>query len=162
MMTITPETPGTLPISGPIGRTVRLLAGIVLLFSSATVLVSYASYVGLGVPDNTWWLGSALSLFLLPRLVNVGFGRSWGRWPQAVVLLLAVVAVAFDLLRYGIFWGPPLGLLVYLLLVVVLGYFGLSFVLAAIFAVSGCEVRAVPNLLARLSGRETAEHHCPT
>lgn len=55
--------------------------------------------------------------------------------------------------------GPPLGMLVYLLITTVLGYLGLSFILAAVVGVPGCELRAMPLVISYVSGRETSEHY---
>jgi hypothetical protein len=122
---------------GPIGRVVRILAGIVFLALCFKTLTGYASFLGLDLPGRTWWIAAATSFYLLPVVVNTGLNRYWGRWPQAVVFLLVCTAVAFDFFLYESLWGPPLGLLVYLLVVFVLGALGLAFILAGILAVPG-------------------------
>jgi len=40
-------------------------------------------------------------------------------------------------------------------------HLGVSFTLPAIIATPGCEMRAIPQILGRISGRAIAEHHCP-
>lgn len=157
-MTTTLEKPGTFLKPGPIGRTVRLLLGIFLLFT--TTNMAYMGYPGLGTVDPTFWLGVAVSFYFLRDAIDGGFALSWGRWLQAVVVVLAVGAVAFDLLLYGSVWEPLFGLLIYWFSVVVLGYLGLTFTLQGIFATPGCEVRTIHHLIGRLLGRETAEYRC--
>ena len=65
------------------------------------------------------------------------------------------------LIIYGQVWGPPLGALAYAMTVYTFGHLGVSFVLAAFLATPGCEMRAMPDLLGRLTGRMAQEHHCP-
>jgi hypothetical protein len=139
-MTVNPrfEQPGTFPKPGPIGRIVRLLAGIGLLYFFAQALIAYDGFVRLNVPRNPlFWIGVALCFFGLPTAINIGFGRSWGHWPQIIVLVLGLAAVIFDLIQYGSLWGPPLGLLAYVLIVYFTAHVGLSFLVQAIFATPG-------------------------
>jgi hypothetical protein len=108
-----------------------------LLYFFAKTLIGYRSYISLNLPSGLWWIGAIVSFYFLPNVVNIGFTRSWGRWPQVVALLLALAATTFDILQYGKVWGPALGLLIWVLMVFVLGYLGLSLVLAAIMALPG-------------------------
>jgi hypothetical protein len=104
----------------------------------SAVLRNLTGLFGLAVPRNVaLWVGIAVSFLFLHHVVNIGFGRSWGLWPQAVVVVLALAAVAFNLWQYGSVWGPALGLLAFLLLAYVLGYVGLSSLLAGVFAAPG-------------------------
>ena len=139
MLAVKFERPGTITGPGPIGRIVRIILGIILLYFFIETLTGYEGLVRIRSdwPSGTWWIGAAFGLYLLPGLVNIGFTRSWGRWPQVVFVLLVLAAVVFDLLQYGSFWGPPLGLLVFLLLTYFTGHLGLSFILAGIFAAPG-------------------------
>jgi hypothetical protein len=131
------ERPGTLPRPGLQGRATRILFGIASLAFFGWTLANYTTLVSSGVPNVGWWIGAGWGFYLLTDVINIGFTRTWGRWPQLVVLLLALAAVALDLSIYGGFWGPPLGLLVFLLLAFVFGPLGLSFILSAIFATPG-------------------------
>ena len=105
--------------------------------------------------------GPAFALWLLPPVVNLGFGRSWKNWSRTVVLLLCAGAILVDLLVYGQVWGPPLGAVIYAVTVYTFAHLGLSFVLATVLATPGCEMRAIPDLIGRLTGRTAQEHHCP-
>jgi hypothetical protein len=108
-----------------------------LLYFFAKTLIGYRSYISLNLPVGLWWIGALASFYFLPNVVNIGFTRSWGWRPQVVTLLLALAATAVDILQYGKVWGPPLGLLIYILMVFVFGYLGLSLVVAAIVALPG-------------------------
>jgi hypothetical protein len=131
------KEPGTYARPRLLGRGIRIIAGLTLIYFFIKTLTGYKGYVGDSLPGGTWWIGAIISFYFLSDVVNIGFTRSWGRWPQAVALILALAAVTFNFIQYGDMWGPPLGLLVYLLMVVVLGYLGISFLLAGILAVPG-------------------------
>lgn len=132
------EGPGTIERPGPVGRLVRILAGIWFFGWFFRNLIIYTKLVSLVVPTHPMlWFGVAASFYFLAEVVNAGFNRAWGRWPQLVVGLLALAAMLFDLALYGSVWGPPLGLLVFLLLVYVSGHLALSFIAAGISATPG-------------------------
>ncbi len=158
------EPPGSLEPPGWIGRGVRLLVGIWLLFALySLVRFGWQIFVATRPPsDWTWWAFIALAFWITPPVVNIGFTRDWGRGPQAVIAALAAAAIVVDLSFYGTWWAPPLGALVWLWLVYFSAHLGVSFVLAAGLATPGCEMRAIPHLWTRLTGQPTAEHHCPS
>jgi hypothetical protein len=132
------EKPGSLPKPGPIGRMVRIVSGCALLYFFIVTLTNFGNYIGLTVPKHPlMWLGVALSFYFLAYVVNVGFTITWGRWLQLITVLVAMASVVLDLSVYGSFWGPPLGLLVFVLLAYVTGHLGLSFILAGILATPG-------------------------
>jgi hypothetical protein len=72
---------------------------------------------------------------------------------------LIAAAAGLDVIVYGNLWGPPLGAILYALGAGVLGYMALSFLVGGIGAVPGCEMRAIPYLLAQRSGRESGVQH---
>jgi hypothetical protein len=134
------EQSGTYPKPGPIGRIARLLLGVLLLngFIDLVIVPAYNDFVSLSPPSTPGiWITTALAFLFVADLVNITFGRSWGRWPQLVVALVGLLAVVFDRVQYGTFYGPATGLLVYVLLVWFTGFAGLSFLVQAIFATPG-------------------------
>lgn len=129
--------PGSMAGPLPIGREARLLAGGGTLFYFVWLIINFAELVGSNAPDCGWWIGVGFAFWYLPDLVTVGFSRSWGRWPQAVALLLALALVMVDLVAYGSVWAPPLGWGVFSFTAFYYGLIGVSFILAAAFAVPG-------------------------
>ena len=120
------------------GRLVRIAAGTALL---AVFFLNLSDYRLLGVPSAPslpYWFGVAVSFYFVADVLTIGFRLNWGRRPQWVVMIVAAAAVVFNVARHGSFWGPPLGLLLYLLTEFVVGVMGLSFVLAAILASHEC------------------------
>jgi hypothetical protein len=132
------EKPGSLPKPGPIGRMVRIISGCALLYFFIVTLTNFGDFVGLIVPKHPlMWLGVALSFYFLAYVVNVGFTITWGRWLQLILVVAAMAAVVLNLSIYGRFWGPLLGLVIFVLLAYVTGHLGVSFILAGILATPG-------------------------
>lgn len=158
------EEPGSLHPPGPMGRLFRLLAGLWLLAALYQLLrVGWGVLVAEAPPaDWTWWAFIAIAFWITPPVVNIGFTKNWQRRPQLAVAVAAAVAVVFDLALWGSWWAPPLGAVVWLWLVYFSAHLGLSFVLAAALRTPGCEMRAIPHLWTRLTGRPSKEHYCPS
>lgn len=138
-------SPDGLPRPRVIGRLVRLLLGIFLLFVFVN-LVRAISAQGQGfltaehgwqVPGGDWWLAALVCLWALPRLINSGFSRNWGGWPRVGFLVLAAGTVAWDWLGYGRFWATPLAILVVILVGYVMVHAGVSFLVAGAAATPG-------------------------
>lgn len=160
-MTTILQKPGTFPKPGPIGRILRITLGLIALYTAATRAYFGTPTLDAVSGDPGFWFAAAISFYFLRDMIDSGFGLSpWGRRSQAVVLVLMVTTLIFDLLVYGSLWEPALGVLVNWLMVIALGYLGPSLLLNGIFATRGCEVRAVWQLVGRLLGRERAEYPC--
>lgn len=157
------EETGSLPTPRVVGRIVRLFLGVWLLYALYALLRG-----GWGVlVDQTapryweWWAFIALAFWVTPYVVNIGFTRNWKRRPQVAVASVAAVAIVLDLAIYGTWWAPPLGAFVWVWLVYFSAHLGFSFVLSTILGTPGCEMRAIPHLWSRITGRDTKEHYCP-
>jgi len=129
------------PAPRVIGRTVRIVVGAAFLYffvefiRQAPQILALRS--GWNIPRGNWWVGAILCILALPMLVNTGFSRRWGRWPQVVYLLLLCGAALCDWLAYGSLWAPPLGFIVLLLFLYVFAHVGLSFLVAGVAATPG-------------------------
>ena len=129
--------PGTLPKPLPIGRTGRLLFGVGALFYFAWLVIHYDALVGTTLPDWGWWIGLFFAFYYFPDLVIVGFSRSWGRWPQAGALVVALGLLVADFAAYDTGWAPPLGWGVFIFMTFFYGLIGVAFVVASALAVPG-------------------------
>jgi hypothetical protein len=129
------------PAPRVIGRTLRIVVGAAFLYffvgliRQAPLIVAARS--GWSVPRGGWWVVAILCILTLPMVVNTGFGRRWGRWPQVIYVLLLFGAALWDWLAYGSLWAPPLGFVVLLLFLYVFAHVGLSFLVAGIAATPG-------------------------
>lgn len=154
---------GSLTRPGPIGRLVRLVLGALCLFGLWQLITVAPSII-----ERPVELLPNLSLMILVVLcvfnyvVNIGFSRDWNNYPLifSLSLILTVALVGF------LTTGNPDSTILGVLIVLWMGYFyshlGLSFVLSALIATPGCEMRALPELLGRITNRATKEHHCPS
>lgn len=79
---------------------------------------------------------------------------------STIILLLFGAAVLLDLLFYGRVWALPLGLTLFVWLMVVY-LLGAAFVLATVLGTPGCEMRSYAQLATKLRGGDAAEHFCP-
>lgn len=154
--------PGTLRPPGPIGRLVRLILGVVCGWFIVALTLEGPVQIAARFPyiEDLWfWL--IVALYLFSYVINIGFGRSWERWPQFAIITCAIVASITSYVTYNSFWGPPFAWFIIVWLTYVYAHLALSFVLAAILATPGCEMRALPQLVAIVSGRPLMVHHCP-
>ena len=152
------DAPGTLKKPGPVGRMVRLLLGGFLLWNCYLFL----TLVGPEHLDNTtvliWF---AATVWLVPYVVNIGWGVRWGMWPRITLIGLWAVAGLAGWMVQGELANPALWFVLKWSSLYVMGHLGLSFVLSGIIATPGCEMRAIPHLVGLASGQARAEHYCP-
>lgn len=153
---------GTLAAPGPVGRWLRAVLGALCLFALFSVVQHLPATTSHPVAtlDARWPLLLA-PLCVFNYVVNIGFGRDWGTRPLIVSVAALAVAAAAALLVTGAADSPILGVPLNLWLSYFYAHLGVSFLLAALLATPGCEMRAIAQLLGRLGGRSGAEHHCP-
>ncbi len=153
---------GSLEKPGPIGRLIRLVFGIACLYALAN-LIRY-SEIDINQPfsslDNRA-LMILVPIFVFNYVINIGYSRSWGRWPLIVSLGLLILSAGIGFLMTGSLDNQIFGIPLILWLSYFYAHLGLSFVLAAVIATPGCEMRSIPEILGRLSGKPGEEHHCP-
>lgn len=129
-----------LPRPGPIGRTVRFVVGGFLIYFFVGILRQAPGFLarqsGWRLPGGDWWFAGLICLFALPRMLKSGFDLDWKRLFLALLALAAAAFIA-DRLAYGALWAWPLGLVVLLLILFVIGYGGLSFLAAGFVATPG-------------------------
>lgn len=157
------SAPGTVQPPGPIGRVARLLLGVACAVPVYSILTQPEGFLA-GRALTTWtlWATSVLGWMVFPDVVNLGFTRRWKRSSLRIGLLAggAVAALAGWMIE-GSVVSWPLGTFSTVWLFYTFGHLGLSFLLAFILGTPGCEMRSIPQLLARLTGRTSLEHYCP-
>ncbi|MEC7188591.1 MAG: hypothetical protein VXW45_09105 [Pseudomonadota bacterium] len=154
---------GSLTRPGLIGRFVRLSLGIACLYGLWELIAVAPFFIERPIellPNLSFMILVVLCIF--NYVVNIGFSKDWNRYPVFVsVLIFTVIAAASYLVS-----GTPSSMLLGGSMVLWMAYFyahlGISFVLAAILATPGCEMRAIPELFGMLTNRDTKEHHCPS
>ncbi len=153
---------GSLDRPGPVGRLVRMSLGVLCSYALYQLILYRVSIMATPVsmlPNLTVMVVAAI--LIINYVVNIGFGKSFGRWPSYISIALALSLAAVSWLVFGTADHPVVGLAFWSWLVYFYSHLGVSFVLSAVIATPGCEMRAIPELFGRITGRETEEHHCP-
>ena len=129
---------GSLQKPGPIGRSVRITTGLLCFYLLYQTIQGYTGIVSSEFPAVvSLWLGVLFCFHGLPHILNVGYARNWGMWPRWGSLGIALVASALSYLQKGSFWGPEIGLVVFLLMFFVLVHLAPTLTLAGIIATPG-------------------------
>jgi hypothetical protein len=111
--------------------------------------------------DLTFWILLLAAYKWTPYVINIGLRRDWKRRPRHVIAAAILALIVVDLIAYGTWWAPPLGTFLWVWLLYFSAHLGVSFIVSALIATPGCEMRALPHLWTQLSGRQTDEHYCP-
>ena len=162
------EAQGTLEPPRMIGRLVRFLSGVLVLWwfyseiDVAWAFITGTRYMDAVPPQNALFYFAVLfTLWAFPHVINIGFTKSWGRAPQIAIVALAGVAILWGVLIFGSWWAPPLEILLLVWMIYTFGHLGISFIISSFIATPGCEMRAIPHLWSKLTGIQTKEHFCP-
>ena len=153
---------GSLKRPGVIGRLVRLTLGAACLFAFYHVMENWELILYAPVTILPEFMLIAISaLCIVNYVVNIGFGRNWGIYPSLVTIGTLVTAGSMA----WIVTGSPNHYFLGFVLLLWLSYFylhlGLSFVIAAAIATPGCEMRSLPELFGKFTGKPAKEHQCP-
>ena len=148
----------TIEPPGPIGRFVRAI----LAYGSLYWVFEITRQGEMAALTHPYILLFTLfALYLTPYVVNIGFGVRLGFWPRFVAIAGIGVVAAWSWNQSGNWISQPLWWAVLAMNTYVFAHLGVSFALAALFGTQGCEMRSIPILLGRLSGRPARDHHCP-
>ena len=156
------DEPGSLPRPGPIGRLVRLVFGVMCawyvqgLFDVANQLLDATGHLRPVV-----WNGTAVGLFLISYVVNIGYSRSWKKWPAFASAGLFVTMAALGYFTAGVLETQLLARTMWVWTVYLYGHLGVAFIISGLIATPGCEMRAFHDLYSRITGIPTKEHYCP-
>ena len=153
---------GTLKPPGPVGRLVRMSLGFACFYPLYVLVLHIQSIIQtpISVLPSIAVLVFAAIIFI-NYVINIGFGKSWGRWPSNFSIGAALLLAVMAWLAFGTADHPLFGTALWAWLVYFFAHLGVSFILSAIIATPGCEMRAIPHLFGKISGRAVAEHHCP-
>jgi len=144
------------------GRFIRLVLGGICLFglteviSLSTQIVTYPFSM---LPNLS--LLVVAPILILNYVVNIGFGVNWHRLPIIVSLTTLSVLFLASWMMTNSFDHEIVGFVLLLWLIYFYAHLGISFVLAGLIATPGCEMRAIPHLFGKMTGRGSSEHHCP-
>ena len=153
---------GSLVRPGPVGRLVRFALGVVCLYA----LWDIVQYAEIMITQPFSSLDNLVLLIVGPLcvfnyVVNIGFSKSWGNRPLLTSLIVLLLSAGIAFLTSGSFDHPIFGVPLILWLMYFYGHLGIAFLLSAVIATPGCEMRSIPELIGRTRGKASEEHHCP-
>lgn len=156
------DEPGSLPRPGPIGRLVRLVLGVTCaLYVQGLIDIKSTLLDSTGHLRSVLWNGAAVGLFLISYVINIGYSRSWKKWPAFVSASLFLGLAGVGYLYTGTFETNLLARTVWLWTIYLYGHLGVAFLVSGLIATPGCEMRAFHDLFSRITGVPTKEHFCP-
>ncbi len=156
------DEPGSLPRPGPIGRSARLAFGALCLsYVVALVDVSGDLITDDGQIRSVVWNGILIGLFLVSYVINIGFSRAWKKWPALFSTSAFLVVGVIGYMNEGTVETTLLAHIVWGWELYVFSHLGMAFIISALIATPGCEMRAFHDLYSRVTGVPTKEHYCP-
>jgi len=157
------EKQGSINPPKVIGRLTRLGLSGVLLVSIYSLVTNWSFLINNGLNYTAFetLAGLAIAFIVFPYVVNIGLGLNLKLIPQYAIAAVLLGLGAYNQFTIGNFESPLFNGVVGGWLIYTFGHLGVSFLLAAILATPGCEMRAIPHLWTKLTGRETREHYCP-
>ena len=155
----------SIPAVGAIGRTLRVFTGGLQLYFIWSAVTYFAALRYESLEDQPFfWAITALGIYFLPWVVNLGFHRVFHvrrYWGFGALALGAVAAAAWGYLQYQNALQPVLAAYLMVAAIYAHGHIGISNVLAGFVGVKGCEMRAIPYLITHLLGSGTELALCP-
>lgn len=156
------DEPGSLCRPGPIGRLVRLAFGALCLWYVFQLLQVSGSWVqGDGHIGTVIWNGIFPGLILVSYVINIGYSRSWKKWPAIISAITFLLIGAFGYFTTGSIESTYLSVAIWMWLLYIFSHLGIAFVLSGVIGTPGCEMRAFHDLYSRITGIPTKEHFCP-
>lgn len=156
------DEPGSLPRPGPIGRLARLAFGLICAWYVQGLLdVSSQLMDSSGHVRPVVWNGIFVGLFLISYVINIGYSRSWKKWPAIVSAALFLIVAGFGYITSASFQTELLARTIWGWEVYLFTHLGLAFLISGVIATPGCELRAFHDLFTRITGTPTKEHFCP-
>ncbi len=156
------DEPGSLPRPGPVGRLVRLAFGVMCawyvqeLFDVSSQLMDASGHIRPVV-----WNGIIVGLFLVSYVINIGYSRSWKKWPAIVSAALFLIVAGIGYITSASFETEFLARTIWIWEVYLFTHLGVAFLISVVIATPGCELRAFHDLYSRITGIATKEHYCP-
>ena len=158
MQTTEVKEPQLVP-PGPIGLGIRALLGATSLYWFAALLTKWNVFLEHD-PIESGRLYTLFTIWLLPEVVALTFRRLLGRWP-AVVFVAGGGAIGLaGYLTGGGVWNPVLAGWTYAGDLLVFGALAVSFPVAIVSRSPGCELGALPWLLAGRQGEAAPRPAC--
>jgi len=142
---------------GPVGLLIRVVLGAASVYALVELVTKWDIFRDRNLIESDFWFVTLFTLCLLADVFNIGLRRRWGPWPIVVFLAGAAALGAVGYLASGEVWTAALAAWVYAGDLLVFGALSVSFPVAIAMRTPGCELNALPRLVARLRGTADAE-----
>lgn len=142
---------------GPVGLLIRVVLGAAAVYALVELLTQWDIFRDQNLIESDFWFITLFTLCLLADVFNIGLRRRWGVWPTLVFLAGAGALGAASYLAAGEIWTTALAAWVYAGDLLVFGALSVSFPVAVVMRTPGCELNALPKLVARLRGTADEE-----
>ena len=144
-------------VPGPGGLLIRVVLGAAAVYALVELLTKWDIFRDQNLIESDFWFITLFTLCLLADVFNIGLRRRWGPWPIVVFLAGAVMLGSVGYLASREVWTAALAVWVYAADLLVFGALSVSFPVAIVMRTPGCELNALPRLVARLRGTADAE-----
>lgn len=139
-----------IPPAGVLGRVGRFFVGAIQVWYSVLAIRYFGALTRPSLEPGIWIL-ALIAFALFSADIDLGFSRRLrlGRKPLYGALAAVALAGAFDAVAVGTPWGPTAASVILAVTVFTHLHMGTSHLLAAVTGIRGCEMRAIPYLIAR-------------
>jgi hypothetical protein len=142
---------------GPVGLLIRVVLGAAAVYALIELVTQWDSFRDRDLIESGFWFITAFTLCLLADVFNIGLRRRWYAWPIVIFLAGAAAIGSASYLAAGEVWTTALAAWVYAGDLLVFGALSVSFPVAIAMRTPGCELNALPRLVARLRGTADEE-----
>jgi hypothetical protein len=144
-------------VPGPVGLLIRVVLGAVAVYALVELVTQWDSFRDRNLIESDFWFITVFTLCLLADVFNIGLRRRWGLWPIVVFLAGAAAIGSATYLASREIWTTALAAWVYGGDLLVFAALSVSFPVAIATRTPGCELNALPRLVARLRGTADEE-----
>ena len=142
---------------GPIGLLIRVVLGVAAVYALVELVTKWDIFRDQNLIESDFWFVTVFTVCLLADVFNIGLRRRWGVWPIVVFLAGAAAIGSASYLTAGEIWTTALAAWMYAGDLVVFAALSVSFPVAIVMRTPGCELNALPKLVARLRGTADEE-----
>jgi hypothetical protein len=133
-----------------------VILGAAAVYALVELITKWNIFRDQNVIESDFWFITLFTLFV-SDVFNIGLRRRWGLWPLVVFLAGAAATGLAGYLVSGELWTTALAAWVYAGDLLVFAALTVSFPVAIATRTQGCELNAIPRLVARLRGTTDEE-----
>jgi hypothetical protein len=137
---------------GPIGLTIRVILGAAVIYFLVALLTKWNVFLDHDPIESDRYYTLA-TLWLLPHVFTYTFLRRWGPRPTIAFVAGGAALGLAGYLVAGVIWNPVLASWVYAGDLLVMAALAVSFPVAIATRSPGCELGAIPWVIASRHGR---------